>query len=376
MINTDIYINPETSKKILNLILGGKKIEYKKFSLENYKKEIEKLIKKINEQNANSKNLVKNHVFWKIVIDIYHGHLNIDLKKKKQISKKERYDVNFQEISRALGYNPSLLSLIIFEKKIKKILTTNSFFKKLESEINLENIGIEHKLNILKVLNKKNLNIFTPLCPDYEHIKVTENLYKYTFNKLGESYGLIGKKYLKIKDKLNALLKNYKVNYKNHIYYGDFEAFSKDNCKKLKETEKSFLRKVQNSSLKMNTKCKPSTGGLIVRDFSSKKDWIKKCLVNKKKIKEYYSKDKYFKKHLLDICNSRKNLYSSWFTEMKEEDYLEIVFEQGAEYATISDLVKKKFKNLIFLCLDHSKMQIFWNFNNSIPVIYSKPNYL
>ena len=31
---------------------------------------------------------------------------------------------------------------------------------------------------------KKKINIITPLCPDYEHVKVSHNLYKYTFNKL------------------------------------------------------------------------------------------------------------------------------------------------------------------------------------------------
>ena len=79
---------------------------------------------------------------------------------------------------------------------------------------------------------------------------------------------------------------------------------------------------------------------------------------------------------MLEICNSRKKLYSSWFSDKKEDDYLEIVFTQGAEYTTISDLVKKKFKNPFFLCLDHSKMQIFYNINNSVPVVYSRPHYL
>jgi hypothetical protein len=376
MIDTEIYIKPEVSKEVLNLILNNKKIEYKKFGLLKYRDKIEKIVKEFKSQNIKNKNLIRNHFFWKIVIDIYQDHLNIKIKKKNQISEKKRYDVNFQEISKSLGYNPSLLSLIIFENKIKKILQTNNFFKELELEINLENIGIKQKLNILDCLIKKNLNIFTPLCPDYEHVKITENLYKYTFNKLGEGYGLIGKKYLKIYGKLNSLLKKYKIQYKSHIYYGDFEGFAVNNCKKLKETEETFIKKVEKSSLKINSKCSPSSGGLIVRDLTSKKEWLKKCELNKKKIKDLYSKDKYFKRSVLEICNSRKKLYSSWFSDKKEDDYLEIVFTQGAEYTTISDLVKKKFKNPFFLCLDHSKMQIFYNINNSVPVVYSRPHYL
>ncbi len=374
MIDTEIYIKPEVSKEVLNLILDNKNIDYKKFGLIKYRNIIEKIVKKFRSQNLKKKKLIRNHFFWEIVISIYQDHLNINIIKKN--SEEKRYNVNFQEISKSLGYNPSLLSLIIFENKIKKILQTNNFFKELELEINLENIGIKQKLNILDSLTKKNLNIFTPLCPDYEHVKLTENLYKYTFNKLGEGFGLIGKKYLNIHKKLNNLLKKHKIKYKNHIYYGDFEGFAIDNCKKLKETEESFIKKVEKSSLKINSKCNPSSGGLIVRDLTSKTKWLKRCEINKKKIKDLYSKDKFFKRSVLEICDSRKNLYSSWFSNKNEDDYLEIVFSQGAEYTTISDLVKKKFKNPFFLCLDHSKMQIFYNINNSVPVVYSRPHYL
>ena len=45
------------------------------------------------------------------------------------------------------------------------------------------------------------------MCPDYEHVRISENLYKYTFEKLNDGYGLIGKKLLKIIEDVHILLK-------------------------------------------------------------------------------------------------------------------------------------------------------------------------
>ena len=373
----ELYIGPELSKKILNLIHSGENIDYEKFKIEKYKYKIERLKKNFNlEKKISREKFIKNQFFWELALEKYKDLFKIDMKKKNQKSNKEKYDVNYQEISKSLGYNPTLLSLIIFENKIKRILKANKFFEELEKSINLENIDIFNKINLLKLLNKNEINIFTPLCPDYEHVKISENLYKYTFNSLGVGYGLIGKKYIKINSIIKNLFDKYNINFKNHIYYGDFEAFSKINCKNLSEDEKSFIDKVEKSSIKMKKKCKPSSCGLIVKDLTSKKNWLNLCKKNRKKIVRLFNKDLTFKRKIIEICTSRKNLYESWFPDKEAGDYLDIVFDQGSEYTSISDLVKKKFKNPFFICLDHSKMKIFYNINNSIPVVYCKPHYL
>ena len=117
----DLYIGPEISKKILNAINDGGKIEYKKFKLEKHKSKIEKLKKDFDLKKNKKKNYVKNHFFWELALKKYKNLLKINFKKKDQKSNKDKYDVNYQEISKSLGYNPTLLSLIIFENKIKKI---------------------------------------------------------------------------------------------------------------------------------------------------------------------------------------------------------------------------------------------------------------
>ena len=94
----DLYIGPEISKKILNAIHNGGKIEYKKFNLEKHKSKIEKL-KKDFKLKKNEKNFfVKNHFFWELALKRYKYLLTISVKKKDQKSKKDKYDVNYQEI--------------------------------------------------------------------------------------------------------------------------------------------------------------------------------------------------------------------------------------------------------------------------------------
>ena len=202
------YISPEISKKVLRSIISNEKIEFKSLGIENHKATITNLVKNYNSKKKNEHHkFIKNSFFWDLVSKKYKNYLQINFKKKNQ-NNKEKYNVNYQEISKSLGYNPTLISLIVFERQIKKILQKNNFFKDLESQINLENIDIYQKINLLNSLKNKEINIFTPLCPDYEHIKISENLYKYTFNSLGDGYGLIGKKYINASLKIAALFKN------------------------------------------------------------------------------------------------------------------------------------------------------------------------
>jgi len=69
-------------------------------------------------------------------------------------------------------------------------------------------------------------------------------------------------------------------------------------------------------------------------------------------------------------------LYSSWFPGKNENDFLDLVIKQGAEYSTMGDLFKARFNNLIVLGLNHPKMASFYSLNKSVPVIYGKPKYV
>ena len=249
--------------------------------------------------------------------------------------------------------------------------------EKLKKIIKVEEIKSDERVKIINSLLEKKITIITPLCPDYEHIKIAANFYKYTFNKLGSDIGLIAKRLIEIIDQIHKNLSHHKIKYIHHLQYGDFESYSQSICERLKINEKTFLSRLKLSSKKLKTKtpksCKIS---LIVEELSNKKNWKKLCSSNQKKIAKKYSSNIHFKKKIDEIVNSRLALYSSWFPNFDKKNYLNLVFQQGAEYATMGDLYKKHYFNPFILGFDHPKMKMFYNLNKpAIPVLYNKPSY-
>ena len=374
--DTEIYLDPSLSKKVLESIRDQKKIDYKTLKIFYLRKRIQNLEKKFQLKLKNNLKLnYKNYLFWQLVKEEYNLE-NLDIKKKKIGNKKNEVNVNFTYFIKFLGFNPSLLSLLIFSKEIKKIVKLNNFFETLQNKIDLENINTSERIKFINLLEKREINIVTPLCPDYEHVKVGNNLFKYTFKKLGSGIGMMGTRFLSIYSDLLPLFLKEKVNLKIHLLYGDFEGFSKINCNRLKETEASFLKKIDLSSQKLSQKIdNKKTCGAVVKNLADKKKWKNRVKKNIQIIKNEMKKDLEFRIKVLEIAESRAHLYASWFPTLDKSKYLEIVIEQGAEYTTMGDLFYKKYKNLCVLAFDHSKMKIFYTLNNSFPVLYGRKRY-
>ncbi len=374
--NYNIYIDPAVSKKVLTFIREQKKINYKELNLSHLEKKIENL-KKIfkKELTKNIKKNYRNYLFWELIKKKYNQK-NLDIKQKKRGKSKKEYNINFSNFIKFLGYNPSLLSLLIYDKEINQIVKLNSFFENLQNSLDLENINSSDRFTLIELMKKKEINIVTPLCPDYEHVKVGGNLYKYTFKKLGSGIGLMGKRFVSILSDLNKLFKREGIKLNINLLYGDFEGFNKLNCKRLNETENSFLKKIDQSSKSLSKKIKNvKKCSSIVKELSSKKVWEAKVKKNSEVIKNKMKNDLQFKIKILEIAESRSHLYSSWFPSLDKSDYLDLAIEQGAEYTTMGDLFSKNFKNLFVLAFDHSKMKIFYGLNNKIPVLYGRGRY-
>ena len=371
-----IYLDPSLSKKILASIRDKKKINFKLLKITHLKKKIEDLEKKFKlKLNNNLKSNYKNYLFWQLVQEEY-GLENLDIKKKMTGNKKNEVNVNFTYFIKFLGFNPSLLSLLIFSKEIKKFMEKNNFFESLQNKIDLENISTSERINFINLLEKKELNLVTPLCPDYEHVKIGNNLYKYTFKKLGNGLGMMGIRFQSIYSDLLKLFTKEKTKLNIHLLYGDFEGFNTLNCKRLKETEASFLKKIDQSSQKLSKKINyKKTCSAVVKELADKKKWKAGVKKNIQIIKNKMKKDLEFRIKVLEIAESRAHLYASWFPTLDKRKYLDISIEQGAEYTTMGDLFFKNYKNLCVLAFDHSKMKIFYTLNNSFPVLYGKRRY-
>ena len=135
--------------------------------------------------------------------------------------------------------------------------------------------------------------------------------------KGGQSIALFGTK----KDQ-------HKIKFDHNLYYGDFEAYSSDILNRLKETEKSFLSKIEKSCIKMNkVSGSKAKAFLLVKSLSSKKKFLDACKKNEAIIIDKMNKSINFKKQIFEITASRSVLYSSWYPNYGEDEYKQIVIK-------------------------------------------------
>ena len=91
---------------------------------------------------------------------------------------------------------------------------------------------------------------------------------------------------------------------------------------------------------------------------------------NKEIIKNHYKNNQNFKKKFDEILIARKTLYANWFPKQKSEFYFDLLIEQGCEYASMTEIITRKFENPIIIAADHPKMKLFYNLNKKIALAY------
>ena len=374
--NKIYLVNSKISREVIKNIINNQKIDFNKLQISNYENEINDIVKLYNIFKYQKKDNYRNSIFWEIINKKYKK-IKIYQTSRRQNHKQDKIDINIENLNENLGFKPSLLSLMIFDKEINEVLKYGEFFYKLKKICNLVEFNFFERISLIKNLSRNNqINFISPICPDYDYIKIAPNLYKYTFDKLNTDIGLIGNSIVSFKNQLLSLFKenNFTLNY--HIYYGDFEAYSKSNCKRLNVNEKIFIDRLKLSVKKLKNKFPEAKEvGLLVSNLSTKNDWVINYKKNYLKLKRLFSSDKNFKNIILKILESRMNLYSNWFPNLKKEDYINLILNQGAEYATMGDLFYKKFNNFCILGMDHFKMAFFYCTNHKIPLLYGRKIY-
>ena len=189
-----ININSSLSKIVLNSIMKNEKIDYKSLKISNLKGKIEQLRKeylKTKKTVNNINNKYKYFVFWEIIKKKFKMK-KIILKKRDQYKKEKKINILFTDFGKAMGFNPSLLFLLIHFKEMQQFIKGNEIYNKIKKVADIEELGNDEKIKFINSILKKEITLVTPLCPDYEHVKIAEGFYKYTFNKLGNGLGLIG----------------------------------------------------------------------------------------------------------------------------------------------------------------------------------------
>ena len=104
--------------------------------------------------------------------------------------------------------------------------------------------------------------------------------------------------------------------------------------------------------------------------------WIKINNKNIKKLKKKkFTHSILTHKTIMKIALSRKELYQRWFKNFDEKKIEETIYSQGAEYASMGEIIKKKFKNPLVIGADHSRMGVFYKLSSNFPVIYIENKY-
>ena len=87
-----------------------------------------------------------------------------------------------------LGFNPTILTLLIYSAEIKYLVKINSYslYDRLYKTANFwPSTNMEKEL-INTCLKEEKINIISNLCPDYDNKKIGKDLYSYTFEQLNE----------------------------------------------------------------------------------------------------------------------------------------------------------------------------------------------
>ena len=371
----------KTSQALLDAIILNKKINYAKYKLNKFKNRIIKIREEYNTLSSNSINGKPRYWhFWEIISARYSNFdKKLCEKKDTNISKASRCKNNIKRTmyTKYLGFNPTILTLLLYQTEISKLVKSEQYkyFIEFKKSANYWPSSDEEKKLINNCLSNDEINIISTLCPDYDNKKIGKDLYSYTFNKLNDKEGLGALRILENLKKIKDFFIRYNKNITYHIFYGDFESYSDENCKRLNISKEDFLKKLQSSVNLMKSNNFFNKVNCFVNEFLTEREWLNKKEKNKSKIIDKMKKSTKFKNELLSIARSRKMLYNSWFPDLNKDDYYKLVVDQGAEYSTMGDIILEKYPNPLIIGADHPRMKIFYYFNKNIPVIYLNKGY-
>ncbi len=395
IINKYNLISHKDSKHILEMIRNGEEIKFQ--SLPNYVN-VSKLqfLREVYQQKiielkklGRFKKYPKNLPFYYIIKDRFPSftwEIDDNIKSSFKI-----------RVPRVENLRPSLMSLLINDNIAKDITSDHKYtcIRRLPDKVaeNMEHLLKEiHAVYpdnndmegiiswLLKGLAGAKLTMFSPACPDYSKKRTDDKICRYihTFSELGSNIGLIAQRILDALPIFDKFFKKYNISVKYIIATGDFEAYVKSNLERLNITTQEFLSKLKGSNDLIRKASKVPIDVFMFTDLCGGYDkWI---VYYSKYIgmfeKGCYGKTNLNKNSLFNIIKARKALYDRW-TGKKSElgDYLPQLLGQGAEYASMGEIISKKYTDCLILGADHSVMSPFYNINQIIPTLYLKRFY-
>jgi len=224
--------------------------------------------------------------------------------------------------------------------------------------------------------NRSN-TLVSPICPDYANENLGDGQFRFTFDGLSDGVGLSAQRLLQSLTKIHDFLDSEGIKFEHVAAIGDFESFSERNVERVSESQESFVRKLRESQKKLSMVANLTSTPLFVEAHGGKMVWQSAFHQN---LKALLSGE--FGNTLLDaaalssICDARRPLINRWHGEISEDAIRDIVLYQGAEYATMGELISRSYANPLVIGSDHHRMAPFYWFENRIPFVYLKSNYM
>ena len=224
---------------------------------------------------------------------------------------------------------------------------------------------------LVKGLAGETVTLVSPVCPDYGYENRNGRL-RYTFDYLGEGIGLVAKRVVKTLPDLQAVLKKHGIDARIAIGAGDFEGFDASTLNRLKETREGFARKLLISQQKILDILGPQTESIMIAGAAGgEAQWhamtadAEQRLANRDNGCIVESDLDY-----AAIFNARLPLYQAWHQHRSNEELMQILYAQGAEYAAIGQVFARQWRNPIVIGADHNRMQPFYWLYSTLPVLY------
>ena len=220
--------------------------------------------------------------------------------------------------------------------------------------------------------------VLTPICPDYAYESLGSSLYIFTFDGIGIDVGVTAKRLVSAVKDVHQFFHHINTPFRHIAAIGDFEAFSNANCERVGVSEEVFIESLKLSQAALQ---KESPAPLEVPMFTDLCNGRKQWERTYNEILEQFIIGNFGhtgleKLDLKKIANARKPLYRRWYGELTDEEAMEIVIRQGAEYATMGSIALSELKNPLILGADHAKMAPFYSFKGQIPTLYLTSSYI
>ena len=217
------------------------------------------------------------------------------------------------------------------------------------------------------------------MCPDYANVDLGKGFYTLTFDGLGSEIGVTAKRLIENLDSLHSAFEKREIKVKHIAAIGDFEALSEDTCKRVQLTKLQFIEKLKISQNKLKIRAGKKLDTILFTELCNGFDnWTKihskfyKMLINNK-----FGRSNLTQEKIKTICESRKPLLYRWFGKISDEELLKVVLWQGAEYATMGNIVQNNLNNTLVIGADHFKMAPFYDLGSiELPVLYLTSNYI